>query len=316
MIINKLLPPNTESEIMACWKFTDKIYISCICVTFNHESFIEDCINAMLAQKSDYRFEIIIHDDNSSDETRAILLKYKARYPSIITLVLQSENQYSQGKKPIAITLPLCKGELVTFCDGDDYWLDEYKLSLQADYLLANPHIAISSHDAMIIDKNNHVLLPHLISNTYQKKYTAEDVVLGIAGLPTLNWMFRHIDVSDIHELGKVKNGDTFMASVLGLYGSGYIHKNIKPSAYRQHEGGVWSMISQEQKNDSAINTFFWMYSYYKRIGKSQYARAYWNKYLRGVFLQTNLVDLTKEYLIKLLFMRKIKALLVRILKS
>ncbi|KAA1166153.1 glycosyltransferase [Pseudoalteromonas fuliginea] len=316
MIINKLLPPDTESEIMACWKFTDKIYISCICVTFNHESFIKDCINAMLAQKSDYRFEIIIHDDNSSDETRAILLKYKARYPSIITLVLQSENQYSQGKKPIAITLPLCKGELVTFCDGDDYWLDEYKLSLQADYLLANPHVAISSHDAMIIDRDSYVLKLSKIPHKNKKDYCAEDVVLGRAWLLTLNWMFRRIDVSDIHELGKVKSGDTFMTSVLGQYGGSHHHENIKLSAYRQHEGGVWSMISQEQKNDSVINTFFWMYSYYKRIGKSQYARAYWNKYLRQVFLQTNLANLTKEYLIKLLFMRKIKALLARILKS
>ncbi|WP_410454598.1 glycosyltransferase family 2 protein [Providencia stuartii] len=62
---------------MEHWIYTDKVYISCICITYNQENYIKNAIDGMLAQITDYRFEIIIHDDKSTDSTREIILEYK-----------------------------------------------------------------------------------------------------------------------------------------------------------------------------------------------------------------------------------------------
>lgn len=308
MIKDKLIAPETEDEIVSHWKYVDKVYVSCICITFNHENYIEDTINGMLAQKSDYKFEIIIHDDSSTDETRNILLKYCERYPSIIRLVLQDENQYSQGKKPITFVLPLCYGEFIAYCDGDDYWLDEKKITLQANYLQNHPNVSVSSHDAVIIDSKGLIIADSKLPNIYKRDFNSEELVAGKAWLLTLNWMFRRIDISDIHELNKVKNGDTFMTSIFGLHGESHHHEDIISSVHRHHESGVWSLISVEEKNDATINTYYWIYKYYKRVKQYNYANLYWIKYVKLVLLNTKLRDLALIFLNRF-FVTEIKRL-------
>ncbi|MGZ0014393.1 glycosyltransferase [Providencia hangzhouensis] len=72
MNINPLEAPKDEASIIKHWKYTDKIYISCVCITYNQENYIKDAINGMLAQITDYRFEVVIHADVSTDNTRDI----------------------------------------------------------------------------------------------------------------------------------------------------------------------------------------------------------------------------------------------------
>jgi hypothetical protein len=77
MYIKKLIAPLNEGEIKKHWIYTDRVYISSVCFTFNQKGYIRDTIDSFLAQETIYRFEIIIHDDASTDGTRDVLLEYK-----------------------------------------------------------------------------------------------------------------------------------------------------------------------------------------------------------------------------------------------
>jgi len=108
---------------MSNWKNQGKPLVSVVCITYNHEHYIKDAIEGFLIQETRFPFEIIIHDDASTDATAEISRQYAEKYPNIIRLILQEENQYSQGKNVLPIVFAKAKGEYVALCEGDDYFL-------------------------------------------------------------------------------------------------------------------------------------------------------------------------------------------------
>ncbi|EQC1056702.1 TPA: glycosyltransferase [Providencia rettgeri] len=156
--INKLSCPRTENEIKTHWKYTDKIYTTCICTAYNHENYIKDTLDSILAQKTEYRFELVIHDDKSTDNTTEIILEYKSKFPNIITLIMQDENQYSKGKKLISLVTPFINGEYTAICEGDDFWTDEFKIQKQISSLIKNPKINLCTHGAVITNETGDIL--------------------------------------------------------------------------------------------------------------------------------------------------------------
>jgi glycosyltransferase involved in cell wall biosynthesis len=104
-------------------------------------------------QKTTFPFEIIIHDDASTDKTSEILREYKVQYPNIIKCFFQTENQYSQGVRGMFVrfTFPHARGKYIALCEGDDYWIDRYKLQKQVDFLEENL-------DFGLIHTNNYIL--------------------------------------------------------------------------------------------------------------------------------------------------------------
>lgn len=134
-------PLPTEEEVMANWQGDiDKPVVSVLCHTFNQELYIEDAFRGFLIQKTDFVFEVIVHDDASTDGTSDIVREYAKRYPQIFKPVIQTENQYSQGKKPTLLSSAHAKGDYYALCEGDDFWVDENKLANQ--YKLALEHKA------------------------------------------------------------------------------------------------------------------------------------------------------------------------------
>lgn len=115
--------------------------VSISCITYNHASYIKECIDGFLMQKTNFNFEVLIHDDHSTDGTEEIIKEYAKQYPDIIKPLFEKENQYSLGKTigSAVWNLPRARGEYIAICEGDDYWTDPYKLQKQVDFLESHP---------------------------------------------------------------------------------------------------------------------------------------------------------------------------------
>jgi len=105
-------------------------------------------------QKTTFPFEILIHDDASTDGTADIIREYEAKYPDIIKPIYQRENQYSKGIKISQVyQFPRAQGKYIALCEGDDYWIDPHKLQKQVDYLERNPHVSFVATNYFIYDE-------------------------------------------------------------------------------------------------------------------------------------------------------------------
>lgn len=107
--------------------------VSICVITYNHKAYIEQALESILAQKTNFEFEIVIGEDKSTDDTLAICRAYSEKYPHIIRLL---DTRQNIGVVPNFIrTANACKGKYIAVLEGDDYWIDDYKLQKQADVL-------------------------------------------------------------------------------------------------------------------------------------------------------------------------------------
>ena len=147
----------TQDEIIKAWKNTSSSdpLVSISCITYNHINYIEQCLDGFLEQETDYPFEILIHDDCSTDGTTEIIQKYSTKYPDIIKPMYETENQYQQGKPAGSLiwNFPRAKGKYIALCEGDDYWIDENKLQIQVDFLERNPEYTMCFHNAEVLNE-------------------------------------------------------------------------------------------------------------------------------------------------------------------
>lgn len=119
------------------------------CCTFNQARYIRDCLDGFVMQKTNFRFEAIVHDDASTDGNAEIIKEYGEKYPNIIKPILETENQWSKGDGSLArIMDENTRGKYVAWCEGDDYWIDPLKLQKQVDFLEAHPEYSMCWTDA------------------------------------------------------------------------------------------------------------------------------------------------------------------------
>jgi glycosyltransferase involved in cell wall biosynthesis len=145
----------TEQEIMKDWdlSLSSKPLVSVICKTFNQKKFIAKAIDRFLSQKTNFPFEIIIHDDASTDGTSDIVREYAEKYPKLVKAIIQKENQYSQKHpKTNAMIEEVMDGVYAAICEGDDYWCDDEKLQKQYDFMQAHPECSLCVHNTVIHD--------------------------------------------------------------------------------------------------------------------------------------------------------------------
>lgn len=143
----------TQEEIMQNWPKEWNIpLVSIRCATFNHENYISNALDGFLKQETNFPFEIIVHDDASTDRTASIIKEYEQKFPNIIKPIYETENQYSKHNGSIRdIITAACKGKYFAFCEGDDYWTAPCKLQMQINWLESHPDYAMCFHGSKII---------------------------------------------------------------------------------------------------------------------------------------------------------------------
>lgn len=221
------------------------ILVSVSMITYNHEAFIAEAIEGVVMQKTNFPFELVIGEDCSTDNTRAICIEYQKKYPDIIRLRLPEKNQ---GMMLNWINnIESGQGKYVALCDGDDYWTDPYKLQKQVDFMEANPDFALCSHSVYTL------MCEQLDENIEMERdtLTTEDIILKDWGLLTASIFFR----KDAHKTPDwyytVKNGDYALQLIVSLSGKIKFLPEYM-AVYRQHLGGMSSTLKP-------LNQMAWM---------------------------------------------------------
>lgn len=213
--------------------------VSICSITYNHAPYIRECLDGFLMQKTTFPFEIIIHDDCSTDGTDEIIREYAKKYPDIIKPIFEIENQYSKGVRGMftKYCYPQAKGKYIALCEGDDYWTDPLKLQRQVDFLESHPDYSLCFHNAKtkMLDGQFQDNI-YAISGT--REYSADEIIRNWT-IPTASAVYRlEIENDGIANNPKFKFSDNIKFLTAAKHGKLYGFDEFW-SVYRRNEGGM-----------------------------------------------------------------------------
>lgn len=135
----------------------DDIMVSVWCTTYNHEKYIKQALDGFVSQVADFRYEVIMYDDASTDDTQKIIMDYYEEYPDIIVPFFRKENGFERDlqnfKERQQELLKLSRGKYIATCEGDDFWIDSQKLQIQVDFLEKHPECMLVGHNNLIFNE-------------------------------------------------------------------------------------------------------------------------------------------------------------------
>lgn len=242
---------------------TDEIMVSIICNAYNHERYIAQCLDGFVMQKTNFVFEILVHDDASTDKTADIIRTYEKKYPHLIKPIYQTENQYSKGGFA-QFQFPRAKGKYIAFCEGDDYWTDPLKLQKQYDVMEAHPEIDMCAHAAVAIDDRSGKKIADIAPEKNDCIIPVENVISGGGGfvvsasqfyrkdldktMPPFRRMMCYDYTTQIH--GAMRGGMLYLKDCMSVYrcmavGSWSTNMQADPEKRKAHEEQVEKMLRQ-----------------------------------------------------------------------
>lgn len=235
----------SEKEIMALWPVEQDLpVVSILCPAFNHEKYISDALHGFLSQETNFRFEVLVNDDASTDGTRNVIERFVKEYPQIIRFFYSDINQFSIGNDAgRGVLLQNAKGKYIALCDGDDFWVDPCKLIKQKEFLDKNSDVVVCYTAVQAF--NDQGILDNKDYNGQLKDLTSYALGSSLYGINTSTVMFRNlVPVPFPTELRLSMYGDLTFWILLSKHGRGSFLCDIEPSWYRVHSGGVHSMVA------------------------------------------------------------------------
>lgn len=232
--------------------------VSIICTTYNQSEYISDAIESFLMQKTNFEYEILIHDDASTDGTAEIIKEYVKKYKDIIKPIYQKENKYSQGiKVGYEYNIKRAKGKYIAICEGDDYWTDPYKLQKQVDYMENNPDCSLCVHMVKKIDSRSNKFIGQIAPYKNSQKFSVKDIIIGGGGFIGTNSILypkKLFDNPPEWYLNSVV-GDYPLQIYLASKGTPYYMED-NMSVYRVNAKGSWSENMAKGGNEQAIKLY------------------------------------------------------------
>jgi len=270
----------TESEITKSWnKNYDNPLVSIRCITYNQEDYIAMALDGFLMQETEYPFEILVHDDASTDKTADIIREYETKFPNIIRPIYEVENQYSKHDGSLRrIINSHIRGEYVLLCEGDDYWTDSHKLQMQVEYMISHPECTLCFHAV------NYLLEKRIVKNDriseYECDIPTEKIILGggfYCATPSL--CLKKEDLLCFPRFRQIADvGDYPLQIMLATIGSVHYFPNIC-GVYRVNAKGSWT--SSQSSVDVQVkhwnNQIEWL-SEYNDYSNYEYTDAVFSK--------------------------------------
>jgi len=217
-----------------------------VCIqTYQHAAYIKECLDSVLIQETDFSFEIILGEDDSTDGTRGICIEYANRYPDIIRLFPRAEkdkifiNGEKTGRFNFIGNLKAASGKYIALLDGDDYWLTKHKLQKQVDFLKSDPGYVICFHRVYELEKGKKKL-SDLNRSEKEETYTIEDLA-NRNFIHTPSVVFRNGIIKEFPIwITECPVGDYVLHMLNAKHGKiKYLPELM--AVYRKHPGGMWS---------------------------------------------------------------------------
>jgi len=244
--------------------------VSICVVTYNHEKYIKHAIESILAQKVDFEYEIVIGDDCSTDDTASIVQAYAEKY-NCIHAVLRQKNI---GLKSNLIDIfSQARGKYIATLEGDDYWIDDYKLAKQVGFLEENPDYVLVCTNSLTFSNEDKTKLGLLRASLDSFDFGLRDLMIYNPG-STLTAVFRNGLVNEFPDIFyKSSACDRRLYILLSQYGKCKYLRDVT-AAYRVHATSITSIRRS---------------TYYGRLELELEGirnAILWNEYLDGNFLQ------------------------------
>lgn len=230
--------------------------VSISLVVYNQEEYLAQAIESCLMQEVNFDYEIIIHDDKSTDNSSEIIREYARAYPEIITPIIQTENQFSKGIEVNAfIVIPKAKGKYIAFLEADDYWIDKHKLQYQIDFLERNPQVSMcfTATKRIFLSKNRDPEIKRF--QNYDTVCSKKDIIVQGGNLVDMGSAV--IRASVFEDLpawySNTQIWDGTMPLLSSLHGEVY-YLNRVTSVYRYETPGSWTQTNvknlEKRKNN------------------------------------------------------------------
>jgi glycosyltransferase involved in cell wall biosynthesis len=226
------------SEISDLNQIPSAPLVSVIMITYNHEAYIEQAIEGILAQQGDFPIELIIGEDKSKDRTIEICLDYQKTYPHLIRVVTWHENVGANAN--FLRVWGRTRGKYVALCEGDDYWIDPAKLTKQVALMEEFPDTSFCGARTRVLNEipgnifTNAVIGPERSSI----KYSLKDVWTTYL-CHTSTFMFRKSKLRFSEHIRSLVCLDRYLQSLSAIHGSLRCLPDVV-SVYRIHPGGIY----------------------------------------------------------------------------
>ncbi len=213
--------------------------VSIVCDVYNHEPFLRKCLDGFVMQQTNFPFEILVHDDASTDHSADIIREYEAKYPDLFRPIYEKENQYFKQHLWADIQFPRAKGKYIAICEGDDHWTDPLKLQKQIDYLESHPECALCFHNA-ILHWDNEGQPDSVFASIEERDYSGIELITKWY-CSTASIVFKASLKDGFSQLCKnhplMKIGDRPLVTYCSKYGTVHGIPDIM-SVYTKHIGG------------------------------------------------------------------------------
>lgn len=232
---------------------SEQIMVSIICNAYNHEKYIGEALDSFLMQETSFPFEVLVHDDASTDGTADIIREYEKKHGDIIKPYYQTENQYSKGIPIRTFQLPRARGKYIAFCEGDDYWLDPLKLQKQVDALEAHPEVDMCACASTQVHAETKAFIGKIAPYDAECISPTEDVIMGEGEFFSTNSLVYRKSMDDHFPPFRQFMILDYTLQIHGSLRGGVIYLPDCMAAYRLQVPGSWTFRMKNKEKQWAF---------------------------------------------------------------